>query len=189
MSRFDKCVTFIINIEGGFADHPQDSGGKTKYGITEGTLSGAYKAGIVSHNNIKDLSVDEAKVIYKTNYWDKCKCDKLPAPIDMCVFDTAVNCGAGTSSRLLQKTINYIVGADILKVDGIIGPMTIGAIEGWLSRYKDSCTFSLIFLCDRFLDKRLEYYSNIVANNSSQLVFLRGWLNRILKLKEVVVNG
>ena len=189
MSRLEECFKQVLNIEGGYSDHPSDKGGKTNFGITEITLNAAYKAGLVKHNDIKQITADEAKTIYKVNYWDKCKCDMLPAPLDYLVFDAAVNHGVGASSKLLQKTINYIVGANILEVDGIIGPMTIGATEGWLSRYKDSCTFPLIFLCDRFLDKRLEYYSNIVANNSSQLVFLRGWLNRILKLKEVVVNG
>lgn len=189
MSRFEECFKQVLNVEGGYSDHPDDKGGKTNYGITEGTLNAAYKAGLVMHNDIKKLTVDEAKTIYRANYWDKCSCDNLPKPLDLCIFDTAVNCGTGTSAKLLQKTINYVVGTNILGIDGIIGPMTIGATEGWLSRYKDSCTFPLVFLCDRFLDKRIEYYSNIVVNNSSQLVFLRGWLNRILKLKEVVMNG
>ena len=188
-NRFNECVEATIGFEGGFSDHPQDSGGKTKYGITEGTLNGAYKAGIVSHNNIKNLTVEETKAIYKVNYWDKCKCDNLPKPLDLCVFDTAVNCGVGTSAELLQETVNRAVGADILAVDGIIGPMTLGAIEGWLSRYKADCAFPILFLCNIFLDRRLQYYSNIVNNNKSQLVFLRGWLNRVLRLKEEIVNG
>lgn len=184
MNRFDECVNVVIGFEGGFSDHPQDSGGKTKYGITEATLNAAFKVGIVSHNNIKDLTVEEAKTIYKVNYWDKCKCDDLPKPLDLYVFDTAVNCGVGTSAKFLQEVINKVVGADILAADGIIGAMTIGAVEGWLSRYKPDCTFPVFFLCNLFMDRRLQYYSNIVAKNGSQIVFLRGWLNRVLKLKE-----
>jgi len=187
--RFDDAFKIILGFEGGFSDHPQDRGDKTKYGITEATLNAAFKAGLVSHNNIKELSIDEAKIIYKASYWDKCKCDDLPKPLDLCVFDTAVNCGVGTSSKFLQETINKAVGADILAADGIIGSMTLGAVEGWLSRYKADCTFPVLFLCDLFMDRRLQYYSNIVANNGSQLVFLRGWLNRVLKLKEEIING
>ena len=86
MNRFDECVNIVVGFEGGFSDHPQDSGGKTKYGITEATLNAAFKVGIVSHNNIKDLTVEEAKTIYKVNYWDKCKCDDLPKPLDLCAF-------------------------------------------------------------------------------------------------------
>jgi len=188
-NRFNECVEATIGFEGEYSDHPQDSGGKTKYGITEATLNGAFKAGLVSHNNIKDLTVDEAKTIYKINYWDKCKCDDLPKPLDLCVFDTAVNCGVGTSAELLQETVNRAVGADILAVDGIIGPMTLGATEGWLSRYKADCAFPILFLCNIFLDRRLQYYSNIVAKNSSQLTFLRGWLNRVLQLKGEMIKG
>jgi len=107
----------------------------------------------------------------------------------MCVFDAAVHHGVGTSSKFLQEAMNKIVGADILVIDGIIGPMTIGAVSGWLLRYKNTCTFPIVFLCDRFLDNRLEYYSNIVAKNSSQLTFLRGWLNRVLQLKGEMIKG
>ena len=189
MSRFDECFKFIMNAEGGYSDNPADKGGKTNYGITESTLNAAYKAGLVKHNDITRLTVDDAKIIYKTNYWNRCSCDSLPRNLDLCVFDTAVNCGVGTSGKLLQGTMNEVVGADILKTDGIIGPMTIGAISGWLLRYKDTCTFPIIFLCDRFLDNRLEYYSNIVAKNSSQLTFLRGWLNRVLQLKGEMIKG
>jgi hypothetical protein len=67
--------------------------------------------------------------------------------------------------------------------------MTIGTVSGWLLRYKDTCTFPIVFLCDRFLDNRLEYYSNVVAKNNSQLTFLRGWLNRVLQLKGEMVKG
>lgn len=184
LNRFDECFELILEIEGGYSDHPSDKGGKTNYGITEATLSAAYRAGIVSHNNIKDLTVEEAKTIYKVNYWDKCKCDDLPKPLDLYVFDTAVNCGVGTSAKFLQEVINKVVGANTLAVDGIVGAMTIGAVEGWLSRYKADCTFPVFFLCNLFMDRRLQYYSNIVAKNGSQIVFLRGWLNRVLKLKE-----
>lgn len=184
LSRFDECFKLVLDSEGGYSDNTDDKGGKTNWGITEATLSAAFKVGIVSHNNIKDLTVEEAKTIYKVNYWDKCKCDDLPKPLDLYVFDTAVNCGVGTSAKFLQEVINKAVGANILAVDGIIGAMTIGAVEGWLSRYKADCTFPVLFLCNLFMDRRLQYYSNIVAKNGSQLVFLRGWLNRVLKLKE-----
>jgi len=184
LSRFDECFKKVLNVEGGYSDHPSDKGGKTNYGITEGTLNAAYKAGLVKHNDIKQITADEAKTIYKVNYWDKCKCDDLPKPLDLYVFDTAVNCGVGTSAKFLQEVINKAVGANILAVDGIIGAMTIGAVEGWLSRYKADCTFPVLFLCNLFMDRRLQYYSNIVAKNGSQIVFLRGWLNRVLKLKE-----
>lgn len=184
LSRFDECFKLVLDSEGGYSDNTDDKGGKTKYGITEATLNAAFKVGIVSHNNIKDLTVEEAKTIYKVNYWDKCKCDDLPKPLDLYVFDTAVNCGVGTSAKFLQEVINKVVGANILAVDGIVGAMTIGAVEGWLSRYKADCTFPVLFLCNLFMDRRLQYYSNIVAKNGSQIVFLRGWLNRVLKLKE-----
>ena len=95
MSRFDECFKLVLNIEGGYSDNPADKGSKTNYGITEGTLNTAYRAGLAGHNDIAKLTVDEAKTIYKANYWNVCKCDSLPVPLDYLVFDAAVNHGTG----------------------------------------------------------------------------------------------
>lgn len=189
VSRFDTCINKVLNFEGVFSDHPADLGGKTKYGITQSTLSSAFKAGIVSHDNVNALTVQEAKLIYKKNYWDKCLCDELPAPLDFCVLDTAVNCGPVAAAKFLQIALNKILGSDILVVDGKIGEKTVGAIKTFLSKYKTDCVFPILFLCDVFLDRRLQGYSDIVAVNSSQSVFLRGWINRILNIKKDILDG
>lgn len=189
VSRFDTCINKVLNFEGVFSDHPADLGGKTKYGITQSTLSSAFRAGIVKHDNIQALTVQEAKLIYKANYWDRCKCDELPAPLDFCVFDTAVNCGPAAAIKFLQIALNKINNNNALKVDGIIGDKTMNAIKEYLARYRSDCTFPILFLCDVFLDRRLQGYSDIVAANSSQMVFLRGWINRILDVKKVIMDG
>ena len=47
-----------------------DSGGVTAFGITALTLHAAHMAGIVSHDDSRTLTLDEAKEIYRAFYWE-----------------------------------------------------------------------------------------------------------------------
>ncbi len=186
LSRFDECFKLVLDSEGGYSDNTDDKGGKTNWGITEATLNSAYRAGLVSHNDIKKLTADEAKAIYKTNYWDKCKCDALPAPLDYLVFDAAVNHGTGGAGELLQKSINTVMKTDALKVDGAIGPLTLDAVNRYLGQFKSTCTLPVEDLCFAFLLERVQKYNLIIAKDPSQKTFIHGWLNRIRKNYEVI---
>jgi lysozyme family protein len=37
--RFDRCLTCVLQFEGGFSDDARDPGGATKFGITRATLA------------------------------------------------------------------------------------------------------------------------------------------------------
>ena len=184
--RFDDAFKIVLGFEGGYVNDSADKGGKTNWGITEATLNSAYRAGLVSHNDIKKLTADEAKAIYKTNYWDKCKCDALPAPLDYLVFDAAVNHGTGGAGKLLQRSINRCLGTNAVAVDGAIGPLTLNALASYLGRYKSDCTFPVELICHVFLLERVELYNSIIAKDASQRTFIHGWLNRIRKNYETI---
>ena len=181
MNRFEECFKLVLGIEGGYSDNPADKGGKTNYGITEATLNAAYRAGLVGHNDIAKLAVDEAKPIYKANYWNACKCDSLPVPLDYLVFDAAVNHGTGGAGKLLQRSINRCLGTNAVAVDGAIGPLTLNALASYLGRYKSDCTLPVELICHVFLLERVELYNSIIAKDASQRTFIHGWLNRIRK--------
>lgn len=111
--NFDEAFEIIIGHEGGYVNDPRDPGGETKFGISKR----AYPA-----EDIKALTLDRAKELYRLDYWDPCRCDALPAWLRLMVFDTAVNQGVGKAARLLQDA----VGA---AVDGKIGPKTLAAAQ------------------------------------------------------------
>jgi lysozyme family protein len=108
---FEAAVDFVLTAEGGFVDDPSDPGGLTKFGISQR----AYP-----HLNIRELTIEDAKTLYRKDYWDRCSCDKLPAGIAFIVFDAAVNQGVSASIRILQRALN-------VKEDGVIGPATLAA--------------------------------------------------------------
>ena len=60
MSNFDRAFRFLIGEEGGYVNDPADPGGETKFGISKR----AYP-----QLDIKSLTLDQAKAIYRRDYW------------------------------------------------------------------------------------------------------------------------
>lgn len=106
---FDDAVTLIFDFEGGLVEDPTDPGGLTNFGISQRSYPKL---------DIRHLTRDQARDIYRRDYWDRCRCDDLPHGVDFLVFDMAVDQGADVAVSLLQG----IIGA---KKDGIVGTETI----------------------------------------------------------------
>ena len=179
MNRFDECVNVVVGFEGGYVNNKDDKGGETNYGITAATLESAKTKGWVSDNvSIKNLKLSHAKVIYKNGYWNAVKADDLPYPLDLIMFDMAINHGVNQAIKLLQKTLNSMSGFNLV-VDGIIGQKTMTAID------KLTNTDHLRCLCAYVLLNRVELYTSIIQSNKTQEKFFKGWItNRVVKLKQ-----
>lgn len=175
--RFLKAVSITLNFEGGYTDHPNDKGGATKFGITQGTLNAAFKLGYVSHNNIKKLTKEEAMTIYYKKYWLPAKCHLMPSPIDIVHFDTVVNSGIGGGSMNLQRTINSLMLSSI-SVDGALGSISMEKFNQMSSFYKPHVIAKV------YLFERSKLFTRIAQRSPSQRVFLRGWLNRVVSLSD-----
>jgi lysozyme family protein len=96
--NIDKAVDFVLSIEGGYVHDPSDPGGETKYGISKRSYPSL---------DIPSLTVEDAKSIYKRDYWDRCNCDHLERGMDIAVFDCAVNMGVGAAKTILQTSPNW----------------------------------------------------------------------------------
>lgn len=99
-TSFDKIMNFILEREGGakITENPKDPGGLTKYGISQRAHPDV---------DIRNLTEDKARAIYRADYWDKLHGDALPYPLDMCSMDTAVNCGLSRSLDMLKRSGDY----------------------------------------------------------------------------------
>jgi len=155
---YDRCVQLILKHEGGYVNDPRDPGGETNYGISKKAYPDL---------NISKLSEEEAKGIYKEDYWDRIKGDDLPPSVALVVFDMAVNAGVRRSIKMLQE----VVGT---KRDGIIGDITLGEI-----RKKDDKE-----LATRYTLRRLEYYTSLVNFN----IYGKGWTKRTVETLKVSLN-
>ncbi len=151
---FDQAVELVLKHEGGYVNDPHDAGGETKYGISKR----AYP-----HLAIKSLTEEQAKEIYKKDYFDKVKGDQLPDPVSVLVFDFAVNAGVSRSVKMLQESVGAIP-------DGIIGPKTLKATE---EKY-EACGEELL---NRLAQDRLDYYRKLYTWER----FGRGWTRRTIE--------
>lgn len=81
MTNFQAAIKFVLDHEGGYVNNPADPGGETKYGISKH----AYPT-----LDIKNLSVADAMVVYKRDYWDVHALDGKPFPYSVVLFDSYV---------------------------------------------------------------------------------------------------
>jgi len=176
MSRFDICLGFVLEREGGYVDDPSDKGGATNCGITQKVFDEFRSRLGLPSLPVKDISAIDVGRIYRDAYWDKAKCWACPEPLDLVVFDSSVNHGVSRAVKWLQTAL----GMD--SIDGVIGPKTLESIK---EDTKDSDgTRALVA---HILRMREIFYEGIVARDKSQQKFLNGWLNRLEHLRKAIV--
>jgi lysozyme family protein len=96
LSVFDQVIEYVIDDEGDELNlSPNEPGGASKFGISLDTLSKfiGHKATL---QDLRALSEDAAKQIYRRLYWDAIKGDTLPIGLNYAAFDFAVNSGVAT---------------------------------------------------------------------------------------------
>lgn len=156
--NFDTAFDLLLGHEGGYSDHADDPGGKTRYGITEAV---ARQAGYTG--DMRELPVEVAKQIYLERYWKPIRADDLPPGTRYTVFDAAVNSGPTQAARWLQRALG-------VEADGIIGTRTLQAAYA-----QDARALRL-----RMLAQRLRF----MAGLPNWPAFSRGWAKRIADLME-----
>ena len=159
LTTFDEIIEVTLHHEGGYVHDPKDLGGETNFGIAKRFYPDV---------DIKNLTKEGAKEIYKKDYWDKNKVDELDEQLKHIFFDMCVNQGRGTAVKIIQRACNA-KGAD-LAIDGGFGPGTKGALE----TYKPSL--------DRVRCYRLKHYYDLVNKKPEQERFLFGWFKRALSV-------
>lgn len=118
-----KAIDMVLAHEGGYVDDPKDPGGATNMGITQDTLErvrGEVRASLPEH--VKQLTKPQARAIYRHDYWTPVAGNDLPGGLDLALFDMAVNQGVDDAVKALQQAAGS-------KVDGIMGPNTLAAVE------------------------------------------------------------
>tara|TARA_R100000664_G_C2753270_1_gene140659 strand:+ start:706 stop:1230 length:525 start_codon:yes stop_codon:yes gene_type:complete len=156
LENFDRSLSVVLEHEGGYVNHPDDPGGRTNKGITQKVYE-KYLGRSVTEKEMKNINIEDVKIIYKNNYWDKVKGDELFLGIDFSVFDWAVNSGVSRASKALQK----IVG---VKSDGFIGPQTLKAMSSGNTQV----------IIEQLAESREDFYKRLSTFDT----FGKGWLSR-----------
>lgn len=108
--EFNRVMSFVERWEGEYQNHPQDIGNWTGCAVGKGELKGT-KYGISACSypelDIENLTREQARAIYRRDYWQASGAAQLPWPANLLVMDTAVLHGVGTAQKWLKE-----VGAD-----------------------------------------------------------------------------
>jgi lysozyme family protein len=156
--NFDLAFERLIGHEGGYSDDSRDLGNWTGGKVGAGELKGT-KYGIAAHAyphlDIKMLTLEQAKSIYRSDYWEVL--GQAHPSIKFQLFDAAVNHGKGNAIRFLQRAVKV---AD----DGAWGKVSQAALDGM--EHND------VLL--RFIAYRFKFWASLTIFDT----YGRGWANR-----------
>jgi len=144
--NFDDAFARLLGNEGGYCNVAGDPGGETNWGISKRSYP---------HEDIANLTKDQAKAIYLRDFWDVV--GNADPAIKFQVFDFAVNSGPQTAIRKLQAAIGV---AD----DGHWGPMSAAKLA--------SMDKNDVLMC--FVAQRLRFWTALSTWDD----FGKGWANR-----------
>ena len=161
----------VLAHEGGFTNDQRDSGnhlpdgrqGSTMLGCTQANWE-AYVGHQVTQDEMRKLTKEDVKPLYKKNYWDAVSGDLLPSGLDYAAFDFAINAGPGASRKMIQRALG-------VTADGVFGPKTLAAIKSADAKE----------LMQKFSDAKTTFYKGLSNFN----VYGKGWLQRVADVQAV----
>ncbi len=176
MAYFDPVYNLTLKHEGGFQQFPNDSANYVN-GKLIGTNKGisaegyyAYYKKVPTVQDMKNLTFEQAKAIYKKNYWDKINGDKIKnQSVAELMFQFIIGSGASQLSDL-KDIANVISGKKlILSIDRAFTDAEINIINALPS---DKYWAALKAW-------RHAFFVRLVAKKPKLKQFLKGWQNRL----------
>ncbi|MFP4518253.1 MAG: glycoside hydrolase family 108 protein, partial [Oceanicaulis sp.] len=165
MAQFERALEVVLKWEGGFSNNPADPGGATNLGITQETLR-LWRGAPVGVEDVRNLTLEEAREIYRTLYWDVCRCAEMEWAAALMVFDAAVNHGPRQAALFLQRVVD-------VEADGTIGPLTLAATNA-----------NPETVAEEVGARRMAFYGEL-ANFG---IFGFGWSRRLMNILRVCVQ-
>lgn len=151
--NFDTAFEKLLGHEKGYSDHPDDTGGKTMWGVSE-VVARAFGY----RGDMRNLPVELAKTIARRQYWEPVRADLVPDAVRFDLFDAAYNSGAVQAIKWLQRAV-YV------QADGAFGPRTLMGVQ----------TYDPQAIAARFNGHRLDTLNDL----GNWTAFGRGWAQRI----------
>lgn len=154
-------VAWIKSWEGGYVNKANDKGGPTNKGVTLATFRAVYGSN-KTIDDLKRLTDQQWEHIFRTKFWDRWKADQIK-DINVAFFLVQWVWGSGVWGI---KNPQKVLG---VKVDGVVGPETIAAINAQNGRD----------LFEALKKEKRAYLNRICVSTPSNRDFLKGWLKRL----------
>lgn len=171
-----KAIARVLAHEGGLTDHKSDPGGITNFGISLRFLKSLNldidHDGDVDADDIRHLSLDQAKLIYKKEFWDRYNYRLFPENVAIKLLDTSVNMGPSQSHKILQQALwghGYQVA-----VDGVLGAQSRSAVDAIFQ--SNRLATNVLLPTMRVLQHA--YYNRLIEKNPKLAAFNGGWTKR-----------
>jgi lysozyme family protein len=173
---FEYAVDCVLHHEGGYVDHKNDPGGATDFGISlrylqgQSVIDGDFDGdGDIDADDIAAMTREDAIEAYKKGFWKPNKLNKIQSDlISTKIFDMCVNMGSKQAWKLVQRAVTKL--GDPLKADGIVGPITLKAINYFLTED--------YLLIDEIRLKQRSFYEGLIQRKPKLSVFALGWFRR-----------
>jgi len=172
----DDSLNQILISEGGFQDDKEDTGNYLPDGTLVGTNRGITPVALAEFKGVDPNSItvadiqaiteEDARAIYRKNYFDKPKIGQIPQELQASVFDMYINSGSN-AIKILQKA----AGLPKNEQDGSIGPKTLSAILAANVTKED------------YADARISFYKDLVKRKPKTKKYLNGWITRANKYR------
>lgn len=173
----DTIIDKIIAAEGGYVNHPDDTGGPTNHGITQAT---AIAAGY--HGSMTALPIDTARHIYYERYIENPGFSLLipiSEPIAAEVIDAGVLSGPSVPSKWLQRLLNVFnkksTAYPELVVDGSIGLVTATRLKTYLGQRGTEGEQVLLAALNHLQGA---FLIELAERREQNETFIYGWLKR-----------
>lgn len=132
----NEIINKIIEVEGGYVNDSDDSGGETNFGVTvEVARRYGYTGSMIAMPRAVAFSV------YSDMYWNKLRLDDIERMSPMIaeeLADTGINMGTGRAGQFLQRSLNTLNNRgqyyNDISVDGAVGNGTLGALQAYLNK-------------------------------------------------------
>ncbi|NJD23141.1 MAG: hypothetical protein FIA82_10815 [Melioribacter sp.] len=199
MADFEISYSLTNQLEGGYANDPDDKGGETYRGIArkfhpewEGwkivdevkgqtrQRDGGQVSNVESINDVLDENEELHEMIkkfYKEEFWNKIQGDSITnQSIANEVYDNAVNMGPDKSIEYLQRTINILnknqLSYNDIPVDKSMGIKTLIALSACI---KALGVKRIVNVINGF---QVKHYLELMEKNPTQEKYI-GWFNRV----------
>lgn len=175
----DELIDAVIDREGGYSNHAEDSGGATRWGVTQAVARAAGYYG-----DMRLYPRGDAAQVYRRRYWTRPRFDDVADRAPMIaaeLFDTGVNMGPAVAAGFLQRALNALnrgaTDYPDIALDGQIGPQTLAALDGFIARRGAGGETVLLKAIEALQGER---YVALAEGRPANETFLYGWLaNRI----------
>jgi len=170
MAQIEPLIPLIFRWEGGWADDPDDRGGKTNMGVTLATWkSCGYDKdldGDVDQEDLRLITRLDVVNLLRIHYWNRWMADLIVSqPVANILVDWLWN--SGRHGIVIPQRLLGV------RPDGVVGMQTIHAVN---SRDPRS-------LFGALKEERKAFFLSLVKRDPKQKKFLKGWMNRLNAFK------